>query len=120
MRVIFCSFIYLLLVSCYSSLNINIQASPSWKEEPFDVETVVGEKVSVKCTASGYPNPRIEWTKKGDSAFFQRRDQYSLRNGTLLFNPISSGDDGEYVCSASNGIGESLRKKITILIHEII
>ncbi|PRD21357.1 UNVERIFIED_CONTAM: Down syndrome cell adhesion molecule [Trichonephila clavipes] len=102
-------------IDSFSSI-LTVTASPSWKEEPFDVETVVGEKVSVKCTASGYPNPRIEWIKKGDATFFQRRDQFSL-NGTLLFNPISSGDDGEYVCSASNGIGETLVKKITILIH---
>ncbi|GFY47204.1 hemicentin-1 [Trichonephila inaurata madagascariensis] len=78
-------------------------ASPSWNEEPFDVETTVGEKVSVKCSASGYPNPKIEWIKKDDVAFFLRRDSSTSRNSTLLlFNPVRIVDGGEYVCIASN------------------
>ncbi|GFT91505.1 peroxidasin-like protein [Nephila pilipes] len=95
-----------------------IVASPSWKEEPFDVETSVGEKVSMKCSASGYPNPKIEWIKKDDVAFFPRRDPPTPINSTLHFNSIRITDDGEYICIASNGIGEPLEKKITILIHE--
>ncbi|GBL76505.1 hypothetical protein AVEN_53251-1 [Araneus ventricosus] len=52
----------------YSSA-LTVTASPSWKEEPHDEEAVVGEKISVKCSAGGHPNPNIEWLKKGTFLF---------------------------------------------------
>ncbi|GIY67330.1 titin [Caerostris darwini] len=104
-------------VYSYSS-TLTVIAAPSWKDEPFDVETVVGEMVSMKCSASGYPRPEIIWSKTGDANFFLRRDQSSLKNGTLLLSPVSAEDDGEYTCTASNGLSEALETTIAILVHE--
>ncbi|GIZ00405.1 hypothetical protein CEXT_317472 [Caerostris extrusa] len=50
-------------VDSYSS-TLTVIAAPSWRDEPFDVETVVGEVMSMKCSASGYPRPEIIWSKK--------------------------------------------------------
>lgn len=39
------------------------------------------------------------------------------RNSTLVFNPIKEDDIGDYECVADNGIGETLEKTITVLVH---
>lgn len=39
--------------------------SPSWIQEPNDVDVIEGEKASFICAAVGYPNPKITWKKLG-------------------------------------------------------
>lgn len=52
------------LITCRTSY---ILAPPSWKHEPMDVETALGETVSTKCSANGFPKPKITWIKNGIS-----------------------------------------------------
>lgn len=51
----------------------------------------------------------------GDPSYFQRMK--SQNNNSFILNPVSTDDGGEYVCTADNGIGDSLVKTIVILVH---
>lgn len=41
------------------------KVAPKWSIEPADTNVVRGSSVSVDCVASGFPPPRIIWTKAG-------------------------------------------------------
>lgn len=62
-------------------------ASPSWIIEPNDVEGIVGNQVKITCTASGSPQPRIIWRKKGNFFYLWRLVKcIRLRNFYVKFS----------------------------------
>ncbi|XP_035230448.1 Down syndrome cell adhesion molecule-like protein Dscam2 [Stegodyphus dumicola] len=99
----------------YSS-SLTVTAAPSWVIEPTDAEAVVGQVLRAICFADGSPKPDIRWTKAGTS-FLEWSARGHLENGSLIFSPLKEDDDGEYSCIADNGVGESLLKKIKIIVH---
>ena len=49
-----------------------------------------------KCSLSGFPSPKILWTKDG----------LNLGNNNILtINRVTFGDAGQYTCSAENSEG---------------
>ena len=41
-----------------------------WTIEPNDINTKIGDKISIKCNAIGNPVPEIIWKKIDDSKLF--------------------------------------------------
>uniref|UniRef100_A0A452F193 Hemicentin 2 n=1 Tax=Capra hircus TaxID=9925 RepID=A0A452F193_CAPHI len=61
-----------------------------------------GMEVRVHCSASGYPAPRISWSREG------RALQEDIRvdaQGTLIIQGVAPEDAGSYSCQAANEIG---------------
>ena len=54
-----------------------------------------GGSVSLKCNASGYPEPTVTWTKLG-------ADEFIISSQWLNFTNISKQETGEYICNANN------------------
>ncbi|GIX91138.1 titin, partial [Caerostris extrusa] len=53
-----------------------------------------------------------------DSSGFANGGRHrTLLNGSMILMDIHSDDGGEYECSASNGIGESIKKAVTVIVH---
>ena len=67
-----------------------------------------GEAVPLVCVASGYPAPTVTWTKDGRTVGV---------NGNATIVKSTKDDGGEYICTATNGVGES---KTTTVIVEIL
>ncbi|XP_055938216.1 cell adhesion molecule Dscam2-like [Argiope bruennichi] len=42
--------------------NLAVSAPPIWVNEPLDVMAKEGDSVSIKCQATGVPQPKITWT----------------------------------------------------------
>lgn len=57
----------------------------------------------IRCTASGYPAPQIQWTRLDN---YLSSDAVS-RDGYLRFNSLRKYDEGSYRCHASNDAGEA-------------
>lgn len=57
----------------------------------------------LRCTASGSPEPRIQWIRlDGDIS-----QDVIIRGGYLRFNSLRKSDEGNYRCYAQNNIGDN-------------
>ena len=72
-----------------------------------------GQTAFLKCTADGYPPPRVTWSKANSSFPVQRHVVES--NGSLIVKNVKSEDDGVYSCTAENLLGSvSASAKLTV------
>ncbi|XP_044748189.1 protein turtle isoform X3 [Coccinella septempunctata] len=77
---------------------------------PTNQTKLEGEKVQFNCEAKAQPgNVTVKWFREGAPV----KELSSLetrvtirRDGSLVINPVSSDDTGQYLCEVSNGIGE--------------
>ena len=60
------------------------------------------QNVSIACTATGQPSPRITWSKAVGSL---PADRTKVMNGTLKIHKVTRKDGGTYVCKAENILG---------------
>ncbi|XP_068907487.1 protein turtle isoform X7 [Tenebrio molitor] len=77
---------------------------------PTNQTKVEGEKVQFNCEAKAQPgNVTVKWFREGapvkELASLETRVTIR-RDGSLVINPVSSDDSGQYLCEVSNGIGE--------------
>ncbi|XP_032809971.1 neuronal cell adhesion molecule isoform X7 [Petromyzon marinus] len=63
-----------------------------------------GDVLSLECIAAGLPTPRIQWFKSGAEMPWERAKLLNF-NKTLILANVTEGDDGNYVCLASNRLG---------------
>lgn len=109
------------LLMCFSNGNI-LGYSPSpplVSIEPRFVEVQPGQGVEIRCTATGHPQPTIQWTSSRDGAvlnivvFIKKyiliyfSQQVSTSDGVLKIASVRKSDEGEYVCTADNPSGTS-------------
>ncbi|XP_053164268.1 junctional adhesion molecule B isoform X6 [Hemicordylus capensis] len=80
------------------------------------ISAMSGTVVELRCKENeGSPASKYKWYRSGialleNPALWRikkERISYTMNttSGTLLFNPVSKNDTGEYYCEASNGIG---------------
>jgi len=83
-------------ISIVHSLEVLIAPQIQAKENK--VRLKKGENYTLRCSAHGHPNPRISWTKKVGSI--------SPMSGLSLdLLDVDRHANGEYICTASNGVG---------------
>lgn len=71
-----------------------------------------GGNASFEGRVTGKPQPQVTWTRKGAPLVNSQKHKlsYNASTGeiTLTINQIGPGDEGEYVCNASNQYGEAI------------
>ena len=72
------------------------------------------QNVTITCTASGQPQPRITWSKSFGSL---PKDRAEVVNGTLKIYNVAKTDGGTYLCNTKNIIGS---KTVTALVRDIL
>ena len=70
----------------------------------------IGEDYSVECLADGLPKPAIKWVTPSGKTI----DGEILDLGKLIKNEKNGQQTLSFECVADNGIGDALRKSITI------
>ncbi|PKU45032.1 hypothetical protein llap_4663 [Limosa lapponica baueri] len=79
-------------------------ARPSFVIHPQNTEVLVGESVTLECSATGHPQPRITWTK-GDRTPLPSDPRVTITpSGGLYIQNVKQEDSGEYTCFATNSI----------------
>ena len=75
---------------------------PSVRVEPRSVVVDVGDAVALYCYATGFPPPRLDWSRGGGQ--LMPRDA-TVDDGVLRFSVVGMQHGGEYVCTATNVAG---------------
>ncbi|KAI1290168.1 Hemicentin-2 [Halotydeus destructor] len=94
------------------SLQLLIKQTPKWITEPQDVQAVVGQEISVECSASGSPTPLITWFR------LNQPNKQNLSGSRLRLNAVSISSAGLYECRADNGVDEVLKKTVRLTVIE--
>ncbi|XP_067224184.1 peroxidasin homolog isoform X4 [Chanodichthys erythropterus] len=79
-------------------------ARPSFVIQPQNTEVLVGESVTLECSATGQPQPRVTWTK-GDHTALPSDPRINITpSGGLYIQNVNQADGGQYTCFASNNV----------------
>ena len=97
--------------------NFDFVFGPS--SSPADLEITVGPEDAnftngtsgrLECSAKGFPQPIISWTKEveGQTVSLELSGRVQiLANGSLFFSEVIMEDLGIYKCTATNSLGNS-------------
>uniref|UniRef100_A0AAR2JQF9 protein-tyrosine-phosphatase n=1 Tax=Pygocentrus nattereri TaxID=42514 RepID=A0AAR2JQF9_PYGNA len=102
------------------SLSLSVSAPPRFTRTPTDQTGVQGGVASFVCQATGDPQPRISWSRKGKKVTNQRFEVIEFEDGSgsvLRVQPLRTPrDEAVYECVASNEAGEiSASTRLTVL-----
>ncbi|KAG8512340.1 Peroxidasin [Galemys pyrenaicus] len=79
-------------------------ARPAFVIQPQNTEVLVGESVTLECSATGHPPPHISWTR-GDHTPLPEDPRISItQSGGLYIQEVVQEDGGEYTCFATNSV----------------
>ena len=73
---------------------------PRIEQPPGNTVTLLGNSISLNCTAEGYPAPSYEWYKDGELL-------HGEIQSILHIPEPSPGDRGNYTCKAINSEGKT-------------
>ncbi|GFU39784.1 hypothetical protein NPIL_401 [Nephila pilipes] len=104
---------------------LDVMVPPSILEADTSTDTVVEEraKVSLRCSASGYPPPQVSWRREkskdinlgpvGNTKNIVQRVEGEYLNLTQ----VTREDMGAYLCIAKNGVPPSVSKRILLQVN---
>ncbi|XP_060542361.1 junctional adhesion molecule B isoform X1 [Pantherophis guttatus] len=101
-------------------ISLVVLVPPSAPVCEVPISALSGTVVELRCKESeGVPASKYRWYRNGailpENTFFwsfrKEKISYTLNTttGTLLFNPVSKNDTGEYYCEAHNQVGRPKR-----------
>ena len=68
-----------------------------------------GDSYTLRCSAQGEPNPRVSWSRRSGQASFPLSSGLSLDLAR-----VDRMTEGEYVCTAANGVGQPALASVTV------
>ncbi|XP_072917938.1 peroxidasin homolog [Hemitrygon akajei] len=80
-------------------------SKPTFVIQPQNTEVLVGESVTLECSVSGHPQPRIIWTKGNNTPIPDDLRYTITSSGGLFMQNVTFEDQGQYNCNASNTEG---------------
>ncbi|KAL9966766.1 hypothetical protein ACROYT_G024885 [Oculina patagonica] len=84
--------------------------APQLNTSPVHASYNEGSLVNISCTASGIPDPDVQWIRNGKVKTSGKKTAF------LTFNNISRADDGQYTCRANNSAGTD-EHHVTLVVH---
>ncbi|XP_047609819.1 hemicentin-1 isoform X2 [Phacochoerus africanus] len=90
--------------SSAASIFLTVQEPPKVTVMPSNQSFTGGSEVSIMCSATGYPKPKVAWTM--NDMFIVGSHRYRMTSdGTLFIKNAVPKDAGIYGCLASNSAG---------------
>ena len=68
------------------------------------VEIINGSSVTLICNSSGFPLPKLTWTRGIEAIPVD--DEYEIGEQALTISNVQLADAGEYTCTATNQAGQ--------------
>ncbi len=88
--------------------DITVYVFPKFTSTPSDITVHGGEIAVLECSATGYPTPRISWSKDNGGDFpaaKERRFHVNTETNTFSIHNVKPADMGMYTCTAGNLAG---------------
>ena len=97
------------MVGCWS---LEEYRPPVTLAEPDYVTARVGDIVEVQCSATGHPEPHVQWTRgpHGELA----RD-ILVDGGRMRFRATGKDQEGVYECTGSSSVGSSVASTYIVI-----
>ncbi|XP_051232997.1 hemicentin-1 isoform X2 [Dicentrarchus labrax] len=101
-------------------IYITVQEVPRVSVEPRNQTFTTGDEVRIRCSASGYPPPRLVWTH--NDMFIMASSRYRMTpDGTLVIRNMEKKDGGVYGCLASNQAGtDTMTSSLTYIESPVV
>ncbi|XP_077487052.1 cell adhesion molecule Dscam1-like isoform X4 [Amblyomma americanum] len=102
---------------------LEVEAPPAWKGVPGNTDIVQGKELVLSCKAHGSPTPKVTWLfKKGEAKDWvpvQNTDAHmTVRpDGSLGLTTAQESHNGDFRCSADNGIGKPISHTIAVKVR---
>jgi hypothetical protein len=99
--------------------SLSVFEKPSFVVEPTTASAnafVAGSRAELKCSATGYPKPQIEWKKDNSAENLPLSAQ--ITDTHLSIASVHSDDEGEYTCVASNQLGTIESQPARLVVYE--
>uniref|UniRef100_A0A665VTB7 Hemicentin-1 n=1 Tax=Echeneis naucrates TaxID=173247 RepID=A0A665VTB7_ECHNA len=85
-------------------IYLTVEEAPRVSVQPQNQTFTTGGEVKIRCSASGYPPPRLVWTH--NDVFIMASSRHRMTpDGTLVLRKVEKKDGGVYGCLASNQAG---------------
>jgi len=98
-----------------ADVDLKVRTSPVINEESDPIITKeVGESAVLECDAEGYPSPKISW-KRQDGKLLPNGEE-TLANPKMTIPNVQRVNKGNYVCTASNGVGTSKERVLDLVV----
>ncbi|XP_060524878.1 neurotrimin-like [Cylas formicarius] len=100
---------------------LNVVVPPDILDYPTSTDMVVreGSNVSLRCAATGSPDPSITWRREGGEsiALGSGQEVSSIEGPIFNITKVNRLHMGPYLCIASNGVPPSVSKRIMLIVH---
>ncbi|CAB1335023.1 unnamed protein product, partial [Coregonus sp. 'balchen'] len=90
---------------------------PSFVIQPQNTEVLVGESITLECSATGQPQPRVSWTKGDRTPLPTDARINTTPSGGLFIQNVVQADGGQYTCFASNNV-DTIHATAHIIVQE--
>jgi neurocan core protein len=102
-------------------ITVAIHIPPTIKKHLESQEGVQGSSIQISCQGDGFPTPKYEFRKNGNSNWLPADHSRIIIDGDvgrIEFKPLRKEDEGEYTCIAINDVGEDRSQaKIAVLVQ---
>uniref|UniRef100_A0A3P8SLR6 Ig-like domain-containing protein n=1 Tax=Amphiprion percula TaxID=161767 RepID=A0A3P8SLR6_AMPPE len=101
-------------------IYLTVQEVPRVSVEPRNQTFSTGEDMRIRCSASGYPAPRLVWTH--NDMFLTASSRHRMTpDGSLIIRNMEKKDGGVYGCLASNQAGtDSMTSILTYIESPVV
>eukprot|EP00795_Rhopilema_esculentum_P016573 gene16573-7996_t len=90
--------------------TVDIQVSPQINV-PSTLNVNEGQRASLTCSVTAAnPSPTITWKGPANNVL-------SSTNGVLVMSSVRRGQNGTYTCEASNGVGSTATKTVSLTVY---
>nr|XP_046198779.1 neural cell adhesion molecule L1-like protein isoform X3 [Oncorhynchus gorbuscha] len=90
------------------SFDVSVEEPPKWVSEPESQLSTIGSDVHIKCSATGTPQPTIQWRVNGKPLKEVPASNRKVLDDTIVLHNAKSIDSAVYQCEASNRHGTLL------------
>lgn len=84
-----------------------------------NLTTYEGASVELECTATGEPEPKIEWFRDSIPIYYNMK--YILKDdGSLILPHVTANQSGYYTCQAKNYAGREIHSFWVNVVSKLI
>ncbi|GLH09351.1 Lachesin [Gryllus bimaculatus] len=100
---------------------LEVVVPPDILDYPTSTDMVVreGTNVTLRCAATGFPQPNITWRREAGEPIpsASGQEMMSIEGSVFNITRVNRLHMGAYLCIASNGVPPTVSKRIMLIVH---